>query len=48
LLFSFIQIIAGLGKIAEFAKIHDPETTKHATHISQDPSDETTVWAIEE
>ncbi|KIW05299.1 uncharacterized protein PV09_03824 [Verruconis gallopava] len=42
------EIIAGLGKIAEYAKEHDPETTKHATHVSVDPSDPLTVVAIEE
>ncbi|KAF2431271.1 hypothetical protein EJ08DRAFT_696657 [Tothia fuscella] len=42
------KLIAGLGKIADYAKNNDPETTKHATHVLQDESDETTVWAIEE
>lgn len=42
------KIVAGLGKIADYAQIHDPETTKHATHIPQDLSDDVTVWAIEE
>lgn len=42
------QVIAGLGKIADYAKQHDSETTKHATHLSTDPSDPFTVVAIEE
>lgn len=44
----FLQIIAGMDKIAKYAKEHDPETTKHATHLSQDLNDANTVWAIEE
>lgn len=42
------QTIAGLGKIADYAKANDPNTTKHATHVSTDPSDPFTVVAIEE
>jgi hypothetical protein len=37
-----------MAKIAAYAKENDPNTTKHATHISLDPKHENVVWAIEE
>jgi quinol monooxygenase YgiN len=37
-----------LAKIADYARANDPNTTKHATHLSTDPADPFTVVAIEE
>ena len=43
-----LQVIAGLAKIADYAKANDPETTKHATHVTTDSNNPFTVVAIEE
>jgi len=37
-----------MAKIAAYAKENDPQTTKHASHVLLDGSDDKNVWAIEE